>query len=120
MTKTTLVYSYSKCGSCKKAINWLKENNINYRLIDIIENPPSKALIAKAIKQLGDSKYLFNTSGASYREIGSSTIKKMSIEKQVELLGNDSKLIKRPFLISNNGYFLTGFKPKVWEEHLSK
>ena len=54
------IYSYSKCSTCRKALNWLGENNLEYELIDIVQNPPTKELLVEAAKQLENRKKLFN------------------------------------------------------------
>ena len=115
---TVKIFSYSKCSTCRKAIKWLKEKKIEYELIDIIEEPPSRKNILEAISQLGEVKPLLNTSGKSYREIGASSIKALSQNQIVELLVSDSKLLKRPFLINNQGSILVGFNPLNWENAL--
>ena len=88
MSITVQLYSFASCSTCKKAIKWLRENNINCEIIDIIDNPPSKDILISAIKQLGDRKYLFNTSGKAYREIGSKVIKAMTDEEAIQYLSN--------------------------------
>ena len=45
------IFSYSRCGTCSKALNWLNDNNIDYQLIDIINSPPSKQFFEEAVKQ---------------------------------------------------------------------
>ena len=109
------VYSYSRCGTCRKALRWLEDNQISYTLIDIINAPPSRKDIVQAIDQLGDIKYLLNTSGKSYREIGAASIKQMSESKVVDLICSDSKLIKRPFVKNMYGKVIVGFNKTNWE-----
>ena len=58
MTSDLKVFSYSKCGTCRKALKWLKDKNLEFELFDIIENPPSKKYIIEAIDQLGDIKFI--------------------------------------------------------------
>ena len=115
MTISLTVYSYEKCGTCRKAIAWLNLNKIDYKLIDIIDSPPSKKDISEGIKQLGNVKYLLNTSGKSYRTIGASVIKSMSKNEVIDLLSSDSRLLKRPFVKSHNGIITVGFKEISWE-----
>tara|TARA_Y100001968_G_scaffold318072_1_gene347824 strand:- start:360 stop:707 length:348 start_codon:yes stop_codon:yes gene_type:complete len=112
------LFSYSSCSTCRKAINWLKSNEIVFELIDILNNPPSKEMLVSASEQYGDRKYLLNTSGLVYRKIGSEVIKKMSDNKLFELLFTEPRLIKRPFLFKNNKSFLIGFKEEKWVEKL--
>ncbi len=78
------VYSYSSCGSCKKALHWLDRNYLQYELIDIVKNPPSKETIIHAKNQLGSVKALFNTRGQSYRKLGAEVVKSMTEEEAIE------------------------------------
>ena len=112
------LFSYSACSTCKKAINWLKSNDISFELIDILENPPSKAMLISASELYGDRKYLLNTSGVIYRSIGSDVIKKMSDNELFSNLFIEPRLIKRPFLYKSNKCFLLGFKEEKWAEKL--
>ncbi len=118
MNPKLVLYSYSACGTCKKAIKWLCDKQIDYQLIDITITPPSKEKITDAINQLGSRKALFNTSGLSYRKLGAKNVQSMSDQQVIEALATDGKLIKRPFLISAQGHILVGFKQEVWEEVL--
>ena len=113
--KTSLrIYSYSGCSTCRKALKWLGDNKVAYDLEDIVQNPPSKDLLKEAINQLGSTKPLFNTSGISYRALGSETVRAMTNNEAIEALASDGKLIKRPFLKTRSGEILVGFKPDVW------
>mgnify|MGYP001471074140 CR=1 FL=1 len=109
-------FSYSRCSSCRKAKLWLDENQIIYQLIDIIKSPPSKELIAKAIIQYGDKKFLANTSGISYRELGPKTYSEMDNRKAIECLFADPKLLKRPFLFNTNNRIIVGFNSAKWKD----
>ncbi len=110
------VFSYSACSTCKKALNWLDKNNIKYELIDIVKSPPQKDAITKAISSLGDKKYLFNTRGKSYRDIGSEVVRSMTNHQAIEALSSDGKLIKRPFVITSEDRIILGFNENDWED----
>ena len=112
------LYSYFKCSSCRKAINWLRLKELDFDLIDIMENPPSRGILLDAANNLGDRKYLFNTSGISYRELGAKVIKGYTNEKAFDALEADPKLIKRPFLVVNKNKFLVGFNESKWSATL--
>ena len=118
MTSNVRIYSYSSCTTCKKALKWLNENKIEYELIDIALCPPSKEILIDAISQLGERKKIFNTSGVSYRSLGSDVVKAMSDSEALAALAVDGKLIKRPFLITETGKILVGFKPELWSDIL--
>ena len=112
------LFSYSSCSTCRRAINWLKSNNINFELLDILNNPPSKEMLILAREVYEDRKYLLNTSGIIYRSIGSKVVKKMSDKDFFENLLKEPRLIKRPFLHISDNSFLVGFKEEKWIKKL--
>ena len=112
------LFSYSSCSTCRRAIKWLKSNDIAFELIDILKTPPSKKMLILACEQYGNRKYLLNTSGVIYRSIGSEVVKKMSDEELFEQLFIEPRLIKRPFFFNSNTCFLIAFKEEKWSEIL--
>ncbi len=112
------IFSYSSCSTCRKALKWLDGFNIEYELNDIVKDPPSKELLALAIQKFGDKKFLFNTRGISYRNLGAEFVKKMNNDKAIEALNHDGKLIKRPFLVTSSGEILLGFSESNWAKLL--
>ena len=73
----------------------------------------SIAELEQALAQLGRQR-LFNTSGQSYRALGAAAVQAMDDQAALAALAADGKLIKRPFLIANDGRILTGFKEPEW------
>ena len=112
------LFSYSSCSTCRKAIKWLKNNDINFELIDLLKSPPSKEMLISASELYGDRKYLLNTSGVVYRSMGSDAVKKMSDNELFEQLIMEPRLIKRPFLYKQKNVCLVGFKEEKWVENL--
>ena len=114
------VWSYARCSTCKKALAWLEQQGLSYDVVDITETPPSRDLLVSAASFLGSRKPLFNTSGQSYRALGSSTVKAMSDDEALDALAADGKLIKRPFVALSDDTFLVGFKLDQWSESLQR
>ncbi len=112
------LYSYSSCSTCRRAINWLENNDIAFELIDLLNSPPSKEMLISACELYGNRKYLLNTSGAAYRSIGSNVVKKMTDNELFEQLLVEPRLIKRPFLCISSNCYLIGFKEEKWIEKL--
>ena len=107
--KKVIFYSYPKCSTCRKASKWLDQNNIKYQLIDIVKEPPSKKYLELALIQFSlDIKKIFNIRGKSFKLIDFD-IFDLTKKKIIELLSNDGKLIKRPFLIINERKLILGF-----------
>ena len=118
--KSTILYSYPKCSTCRKASKWLNQNNINYQLIDIVKDPPTKNFLELALEQFStNKKKLFNTKGNSFKLINSNTnIEDLTNKEIIDLLMEDGKLIKRPFLIINKSKIIIGFKESEYVQHL--
>lgn len=58
-----LFIEYPKCSTCKKAKQWLEQNNIKFEDRNIVTNTPSEQELNKWIKESGyEIKKFFNTS----------------------------------------------------------
>ena len=116
-----LFVCYPKCSTCKKAENWLKENEISYELRNIKENRPSKEELEAWHKKSGlELKKFFNTGGMLYREMQlKDKLPSMSDEEKLELLATDGMLVKRPILVTEDKVFV-GFKEKEWQDVVKK
>ena len=109
------LYSYPKCGTCRKALQWLDQQGFSsgIELLDITSTPPSLEDLQLALAAVG-RKRLFNTSGQSYRALGSATVAAMDDGQALAALAADGKLIKRPFALTGSGQVLVGFNPEEW------
>jgi arsenate reductase len=114
-----LVYQYPRCGTCRKALKFLDAEGIAYTTKNIVEHPPSRAALKKAIKLSGlPIRKLFNTSGQSYRQGGfKEKLKSMSDDEALSALTADGKLIKRPLVMGDN-FALVGFREAEWRNRL--
>lgn len=114
---TIKAYLYDKCGTCRKAKQWLNNEQVAYTEVPIVAAPPSKEELRAIWQASGQSlTKFFNTSGQSYRALGlKDKLPHMSEEEMLELLASDGKLIKRPLLTDGNKVTL-GFR----EEELAK
>ena len=111
---------YPKCTTCKKAENYLCENKINFKYINIKKKKFNTEEINNYIKLSDkDINKFFNTSGILYRELKlKDKLLNMTYEEKLNLLCSNGMLIKRPILVFNNKV-LIGFKEKEWEELLN-
>ncbi|MHA6488644.1 arsenate reductase family protein [Bacillus cabrialesii] len=111
-------YWYPKCGTCRKAKNWLEEHGKEINEIHIAEQPPSKEELKALYEKSGlDLKKFFNTSGMKYRELNlKEKLYHMSEDEQLELLASDGMLIKRP-LTTDGEKVTVGFKEDQFEEN---
>ncbi len=110
------VYHYPQCSTCKKAIKWLEAHKVEFKLVHIVDKPPSKKALAEVLKATGlPLQKLFNTSGQVYREGGYKEKLPLMTEKQaLEELATQGKLIKRPLVIGPTTH-LVGFKEDTYK-----
>ena len=115
------VFTYEKCGTCRKALKWLDDRGFAYQKIPIRETPPGKSILKKMLKaQDGQRKKLFNTSSKDYRDPEvKDRLPNLSDDEAIELLASRGNLIKRPFVLDGE-VALVGFKEEEWEEALGK
>jgi arsenate reductase (glutaredoxin) len=116
------IYSYSRCGTCRKALQWLalqgfSAENGRLELLDITVTPPSRDELDQALVCVGRQR-LFNTSGQSYRALGAAAVAAMNDEQALAALAADGRLIKRPFALLPDRTVLVGFKPEEWSAAL--
>lgn len=109
------VYAYDGCGTCAKALAYLRSTGRQFQLLPIREQPPTKAEL-KAMLKLYDGKLdrLFNKSGKDYRDLGlSAKLQKMSETQALDLLSRNGNLVKRPFVLTGNTG-MVGFHEDEW------
>jgi arsenate reductase (glutaredoxin) len=112
------LYSYDRCSTCRKSIQFLKKKEVDFDVIPILENPPGLAALKKMLKfKEGELKKLFNSSGQQYREMKLSEKLRagLSQDDALELLSKNGKLVKRPFLLLED-HGLLGFKEEEWKK----
>ncbi len=116
-----ILYAYSKCSTCKAAIQFLKNRNISFIIKEIKDEPPSiKELKEMLHHQDGNLKKLFNTSGELYREMHlSQKLNEISLDESLLLLSKHGMLVKRPFLLAKS-FGIVGFKEADFETRFSK
>ena len=112
-----LVLYYAKCSTCRKALKWLEENNIDCDLRSIVDDNPTHDELAQWIAASGlPLKRFFNTSGNLYKEMKlKDKLPEMTEEEQYDLLATDGMLVKRPILVTEDKV-LVGFREKEWSQ----
>jgi arsenate reductase len=108
-------YHKASCGSCKKAKAYLDKRGIDYEPIDIIQTPPSRELLEKAMDPQNAKASLNARSGAfRKRELGG---RELTPPEALALMAADPNLIRRPFFVDGDRVY-QGFEPAKFESFL--
>ena len=113
------ILCYPKCGTCRKAEKWLKDNKIEYQYRPIKEENPGleELKIWKERSGLPISKW-FNTSGLLYKENNmKDKVKILPEEELLQILASDGMFVKRPVMLAGDKV-LVGFNEQEWEDTL--
>lgn len=112
-----VILCYPKCGTCRKAENWLKANSIDYIYRPIKEENPTKVELTEWLPKSGlpISKF-FNTNGLLYKENNmKDKVKLLSQNELIEVLASNGLMVKRPILIVDERV-LVGFNENDWSD----
>ena len=109
------IYGIKNCDSVRKAIKFLKTNDISYEFVDFRETPVDKDIVAQWLKST-DIKTLFNTRGTTYRTLKLKELN-LSDEDKVLWLSKENMLIKRP-VITFNDKVIVGYNESQYLENI--
>lgn len=110
---------YPKCGTCRKAAKWLRDNHIEVKSRDITADNPTKAELSVWIEKsrLPIAKF-FNTSGRIYKEQNlKEKVKSASESELIDILASDGMVVKRPIIVADD-FIIVGFDEEEWASKL--
>ena len=110
------VYGIKNCDTMKKALKWLDEQGLEYHFHDYKKDGVPEAQLRRWIDALGWDTVI-NRRGTTWRKLDDVVKESMNTEKSVNLAMENSSVIKRPILQSND-FILAGFKADEWENTL--
>ena len=111
-----LVLSYAGCSTCKKALKWLGDHDVEVEVRAIVDKPPTAAELKVWVPKSGKPvrKWL-NTSGQSYRALDKDVVAAAKDEEIMRWLTKDGKLVKRPVLVAGDRV-LVGFDADAYAD----
>ena len=111
------VYGIPNCNTVKKAIDWLKQNEVEYEFHDFKKEGITKEKLQQWAKRSGWEK-LVNKKGTTWRSLGPEKQAQIQdTESAIELMMEKPSVIKRP-LIEYNGNILLGFDEAEYDSQL--
>ena len=92
------IYGIKNCGTVKKALDWLKENHIEFTFHDFKKEGVSAEKLQEWSDKVGYEK-LLNKQGLTWKQLPAETKASITSEKAaLQLLHDKNSMIKRPIL----------------------
>jgi Spx/MgsR family transcriptional regulator len=88
------IYGLKNCDGCRKAINWLNSNNIEYKFFNLKDNTLSKILISEWI-EVHSLEKIINKKSTTWRNLNEASKNQLDTEA-VNIIINFPSLMKRP------------------------
>lgn len=111
------VYGITNCNTVKKALDWLKANNVAYEFQDFKKLGVSVEKLQEWDAKAGYEKFL-NKQGTTWKQLDAEV--KDSIKTKEDafaLLQQKTSMIKRP-VIENGDFLFFGFDEAVYSKEL--
>ena len=110
------IYGIPNCNTVKKALDWLKENHLNFEFHDFKKLGIEESKLKEWADQVG-WETLINKRGTTWKKLDIETQLSISNESAAfQLMQQKPSIIKRP-LIEHKGSILQGFDADAYEKH---
>ena len=111
------IYGIKNCDSVRKAIKYLKAQEIPYEFVDFRETPVGESEVNEWLKH-ADIKTLFNTRGTTYRTLKLKELDLSDDDKRT-WLSKENMLIKRPVITFDDSVII-GYNASEYLKKLPK
>ncbi len=112
------LYGLKNCDTCRKALRWLKENDIQHQFIDYRAEPIDKAQLRQYAQALGWPK-LVNRASMTWRKLDESEKNPASDDNWLALVATHPTLIRRPLAVNGGDDVRVGFKADDYQTWLA-
>jgi Spx/MgsR family transcriptional regulator len=111
------VYGITNCNTVKKALDWLKANNINYEFHDFKKLGVSEEKLNEWDKKTGYEKFL-NKQGLTWKQLDPQVKDSVKTSSEaLKLLRQKTSMIKRP-VIEKDDFLFFGFDEGIYSKFI--
>nr|WP_249665296.1 Spx/MgsR family RNA polymerase-binding regulatory protein [Mucilaginibacter sp. Bleaf8] len=113
------VYGITNCNTVKKALDWLKQNQVDYEFHDFKKLGVSADKLQEWDAKAGYEKFL-NKQGLTWKQLDPEVKESIKTkEDALQLVQQKTSMIKRP-VIEDNGFLFFGFDESAYKQHFGK
>jgi Spx/MgsR family transcriptional regulator len=113
------VYGITNCNTVKKALDWLKDNHIEYEFHDFKKKGVSEDKLEEWDQKAGYEKFL-NKQGLTWKQLPAEVKENVKTKADaLHLLQEKTSMIKRP-VIEDGGFLFFGFDEGVYKTHFNR
>lgn len=114
-----IIYAIPNCNTVKKAIHWLKDNNIEFEFHDYKKKGITLPLLTSWCEQMG-WEILLNKKGTTWKLLKVEEQEKVVNQKMaIELMLEKTSLLKRPIITKGSAVILVGFDEVAYKKALT-
>lgn len=113
------VYGITNCDTVKKALTWLRNNNVAYEFHDFKKLGVSEEKLIEWNDKAGYEKFL-NKHGLTWKQLDPAVKESITgAPEALAMLKQKTSMIKRP-VIEDGGFLFFGFNEDVYKQHFNK
>lgn len=113
------VYGITNCNTVKKALDWLKGNNVKFEFHDFKKLGISEEKLKEWDESAGFERFL-NKQGLTWNQLDPQIKESVKTNADaLKLLREKTSMIKRP-VIEDNEFLFFGFDEEVYRRHFGK
>src|SRR5476651_902219 len=113
------VYGITNCNTVKKALDWLKANNVTYEFQDFKKLGVTTEKLEEWNQKAGYEKFM-NKQGLTWKQLDPAIKESVKgVAEALPLMQQKTSMIKRP-VIEDGGFLFFGFDESAYSAHFKK
>jgi len=97
------IYHNTRCSKSRAALAILEQNNVEFEIVNYLENPPSESELRSVLKDLGiGARDLIRKGESAYKDLQLSN-KSLTEDELIKAMLNHPILIERPIVRTTKG-----------------
>jgi Spx/MgsR family transcriptional regulator len=113
------VYGIKNCNTVKKALDWFKDNNVDYEFHDFKKLGIGEQKLNEWNDKAGYEKFM-NKQGLTWKQLDPAIKESVKgVAEALPLMQQKTSMIKRP-VIEDDGFLFFGFDETAYKVHFKK